>query len=444
MAKQSRVSNRKLQQSRSSNSTSRLQAPTPTISTGLLNLTVIITPIAFLSVFFLPNYFSISAGNKMIFSPADGNCVLNTSGFGSHCFGDYGATINLIREIANPWFAGSVLGHYPPLNLIIYRFFSDLQPVLSHTLTLSLYLVTILLSGLYPIWSASRKYLLHERQSNILFLGLLALPLLAALDRGNNAVWAIPFLYLAITNLLEGKINRSIIFFSISIALRPQLVIFLILYLLSRRYLAFVKTFALVVSIYILSFTTYLLSFNFKTIVTHIQATRDFGSGVPGTWPPNLSLARGLKVSLEWFSVELKDDVIILISTSIIMCVLLCIYFLKEPLRIRNAVFLLIPLVFLLAPMTWYYYGSFLVVAIALLIKERLKINDLFRQQNLTYTYLGGLIITNSVLFLPVLTDYNNIIQYVVPVYWCIFYVSFTVQNLAVMIKSGLRNNASQ
>jgi hypothetical protein len=155
-------------------------------------------------------------------------------------------------------------------------------------------------------------------------------------------------------------------------------------------------------------------------------------------------LARGLKVSLEWFSVELKDDVIILISTSIIMCVLLCIYFLKEPLRIRNAVFLLIPLVFLLAPMTWYYYGSFLVVAIALLIKERLKINDLFRQQNLTYTYLGGLIITNSVLFLPVLTDYNNIIQYVVPVYWCIFYVSFTVQNLAVMIKSGLRNNASQ
>lgn len=380
----------------------------------------------------------------MIFSPADGNCVSGASGFGNHCFGDYGATINLIREVSNPWFEGSALGHYPPINVILFRFFSDIQTTFSHTFALSLYLLTLLLSGLFPIWRASRKYDSQQRQSYIIFLGVLALPLLAAIDRGNPAVWAIPFLYLAVTRLLEGRLNSSIVFLGIAIAIRPQLVIFLILFLLSRKYLAFLKTITLAVILYILSFSIYLLSFDFKTLVIYFQNTRQYGSGIPGMWPPNLSLARGLKVFLEWFSIEANDNRIILISIFLIVCVLFCLFFLREPFRVRNSIILLIPLIFLSAPMTWYYYGAFLSIALAILIKERVHVDELFHQQNLTHTYLGGLIITNSVLFLPILNDYNNISQYLVPVYWLVFYISFVGQSLPSILRFGLRRNVAK
>jgi hypothetical protein len=436
-------SNRKLKQKNTYATVIKSREPQHTIASRLLNITTMLTPIAFLCVFFLPNYFSISAMNKMIFSPADGNCVSGTSGFGNHCFGDYGATINLIRGFTNPWFEGSALGHYPPLNLILLRFFSDLELIFSHSWILPLYLITIIGSGLFPIWSASRKYEMHQRQGFILFLGLLALPLLAAVDRGNPAVWAIPTLYLAVTHILDGKTNRAVIFLSISIALRPQLIIFLLLFLMSKKYVASIKTLALTSAIYILSFVTYLASFDFKTLIVYLQATRNYGSGIPGIWPPNLSLARGIKVFLEWFSVKSTDSITILISVSLIFCALICIYFSTGTSRIRNGIFLLIPIVFLSAPMTWYYYGSFLLIVIALMIKERLQVSELFEQKNLTYTYLGGLIITNSVLFFPVLSDYNNLVQYLVPVYWATFYISFFVQSITIFVRAGLRLNAA-
>lgn len=377
----------------------------------------------------------------MIFSSADGNCVSGTLPFGNHCFGDYGTTINLLRVTDNPWFEGSPLGQYPPLNLIIFRFFSDLEQYVGNNFTLSFYLLTILLSGLFPLWSASRASKSDQRRKYILFLGLLSLPLLAAIDRGNNAVWAIPSFYLAVSNFLRGETNKSIIFLSVAIAFRPQLVFFLLLFLLTKKYIALIKICALTGLIYVLSFTIYLLNFDLKTMINYIQATKNYGSGIPGTWPPNLSLARGMKVFLEWFSVELQDSILILSSSLLIISTLVCVFFLKDPYRLRNAVFLLTPIVFLSAPMTWYYYGSFLVVVVALLVKERVKMNELFQSQNQTYTYLGGIVITNSILFLPILEDNNNLIQYLVPVYWMMFYISFISQSIFSFVKIGLAHN---
>jgi hypothetical protein len=94
--------------------------------------------------------------------------------------------------------------------------------------------------------------------------------------------------------------------------------------------------------------------------------------------------------------------------------------------------------------MTWYYYGAFLSIAFAIIIKERVHVDELFHQQNLTHTYLGGLIITNSVLFLPILNDYNNIIQYLVPVYWLVFYISFVSQSLPSILRFRLRRNVAK
>jgi hypothetical protein len=90
--------------SQSSNNFDRL------ISTHLLNLTVLSTPIAFFLIFLAPSYFSIVAASKMIFTGSDGNCVLGMRTLGVHCFGDYGTMVALTMPDINPWGEDSPLG----------------------------------------------------------------------------------------------------------------------------------------------------------------------------------------------------------------------------------------------------------------------------------------------------------------------------------------------
>jgi len=379
----------------------------------------------------------------MIFSAADGNCVKDSNAFGNHCFGDYGFLVNMIQPGLNPWSLDSGLGHYPPFTLLLTKVFSGFEVNLGHSVSLSFYLMTILLCGLFPIWHASRRLDVRQKTDNLVFLGLLTLPFLAAMDRGNNAIWAVPILYLALTNILRGNENQSVIFLSIAIALRPQLIFFILLLLCSKKFLTALKTIIVTTGIYVLSFTLYLKEINIQTYKNFIIAIRGYGSGIPEDWPPNLSLARGLKVITNWFSIEAADATIIVVSTAIIILVLFFICLTREPLKVRSASFLLIPLIFLAAPMTWFYYGTFLIIVTALMIKENVMMGDLFKNRSLTYGYVAGVFVTNTVLFIPVLNDHNNLIQYLVPVYWLVFYCYFIVQNLVYFVKVWVYPNVA-
>jgi len=438
------MGNRKLKKTASKISKKIVPLNVTLIAPMLLRISVLMSPFAFLLIFFLPSYFPFTAGRIMVFSGSDGNCVAGEPTFGNHCFGDYGVPLNFIQDSENPWSIGSPLAQFPPLNMILMSLFAFISNSINNASSLTLYLTTILISVLYPIAHASRKLVKAEQRIYILFLGLLTMPLITAIDRGNNLVWSIPFVYLAILSIVGNRHDHAIVFLSLAMAIRPQNAIFLLLFLMSRHYVSILKTCVLTIIIYLLGFAIYLKHLDFEVLVIYLNAIIQYGSGIPGTWPPNISLARGIKVVLDWLSVETDDTVTILIANVIIFCALTCIIFLKGNLKITSGAILLIPIVFLAAPMTWYYYGTFLVIAVAVIIDKNLSIEDLFVQKNLSYLFVGGILMTNSVLLLPMLEDYNNLVQYLVPVYWLFFYISFITQSLLSTIKVRRNRNASK
>ena len=76
--------------------------------------------------------------------------------------------------------------------------------------------------------------------------------------------------------------------------------------------------------------------------------------------------------------------------------------------------------------MTWYYYGAFLIVAIAMIIKENLTIEDLgFGRRSIGLLFVIAIWLTFTPMYIPIGVDFNNLIQMLVPICWTLYYITF-------------------
>jgi hypothetical protein len=393
----------------------------------LLRVQLFSIPVGFLLVLLIPSYFNVVAARQMIFYGADSNCVTGGAALGFHCFGDFGGLINWLNLNDNPWDTGTVSTPYPPLNMILMDFFNSLTSMPAPGVLLGIYLFSLIVSMALPIWWASSGLKLANRIILILTLVLVTLPGIATFDRGNNLVWSLPFLYKGLVAGSKGDFKKSIFHLTIAIALRPQLIIFSLLFLVLKQYRTFAKLTASSIFVYAISFM-YFAGFNIlSTVKAYMNGVLGYGSGIPDTWPPNLSLARGLKSFFELMSYEIEGTSIILISNFLMLLVVLIVLFRYSKFDYTELVFVISPLIFLVSAMTWAYYGTFLFIVIAVMIAEKSPTQGLILQsKRLSYFYLICISITLSTLFLPLMENYENLVQYLVPICWVIFYTSYT------------------
>ena len=331
--------------------------------------------------------------------------------------------VNGIDAYANPWMDSPGAAPYPPFNLIVMEIFSFLSSLPKPGIALVLYLASLVLAMVLPVWWATRKLSNYKRVLLSLIFTVATLPGLATLDRGNNLVWSLPFLYKGLNEIIQGKFYRSIPFIAIAIGLRPQLAVFAVLFLLGREFTNFFKLVATTSVLYLLSFS-YFTGFDFReTLIRYVQHLFAYGSGIPDTWPPNISLARGIKSILDLLSVTLSNQTIILISNIFLFLVMSKIILLYRKIGLLTAILTLIPVIFLLAPMTWAYYGTYLIVLIALMIAANSSVTSLGGGSKFFgVTYLLCISFTLSTLFLPFLINYDNLVQFLVPILWTLHY----------------------
>lgn len=392
----------------------------------ILRVQLISIPIGLLLVLLIPSYFNVIAARQMIFYGADSNCVTDGAAFGFHCFGDFGGLINWLNLHDNPWDTGSVSTPYPPLNMIIMDLFNSLTSMPTPGVLLGIYLLSLVISMALPLWWASSGLNLINRGILVLSLVLITLPGIAILDRGNNLVWSLPFLYKGLVSGLKGDSRRTILYLTIAIALRPQLVIFSLLFLALNQYRTFAKLAASTILIYVISFM-YFAGFDIlSTVKAYTYGILGYGSGIPDTWPPNLSLARGLKSFFELMSYEIEDSSIILISNFMMVMVALVVLFRYHERDYVELVIVITPLIFLMSAMTWAYYGTFLFIVMAIMMAEKSSIDELIlKSKRISYFYLICVSITLSTLFLPLLNSYENLVQFLVPIFWVFFYTNY-------------------
>jgi hypothetical protein len=390
-----------------------------------LNMAQFATTLSVILLFFYPSYFPVIIAEKMIFSGADGNCISETVHFGRHCFGDYGSLILLMDQVPDPWESYNPLIVVTPLVLIISKFFIFLNTLPSPGIVLGLYIVILIICVTFPVLRATQGFRIAERFKTVTYLTLMTLPVFAVIDRGNNAVWSIPFVYLGITSGFEKKYNKAAIYMALAIAIRPQLVILLILFLATKNFRVILNTLMASFLIYFLSFSMYLQKLSLQPFFNYADGLRQYGGGIPGTWPPNLSLARGMKIALGWIGLFPEDGTIITISYVFIVCIITLIIVEQKKNGMIVSALLLIPLIFLIAPMTWAYYGAFLQVSFALIIKYKIASSNIQYSDFFCKLFILAIFATSTLLYVPLLNDYNNLVQFCVPIMWLTFYSYF-------------------
>jgi hypothetical protein len=260
---------------------------------------------AFLMSWIATNYFGASTSSVLSFAQADGWCSSTNPGLGIHCFGDYGYTITL--PLTDPYANWQFVPHsYPPLANAFFLPFRALAASGHGGIALALYEVVISLCLLVPILHLVHS--LRPRLSGaaiaIAAVGPLTTPFLIAVDRGNNVCVLVPFIYIAYRAAMRGRFDLMVIVIVLMTNLRPQMILFAIVFLFARRYrhllaamliapVTLVMSFAMFGSSSITAFNHWLIS---------ISGYQDM-TAFPTTYPYNLSLSN----TVSWAAQEISS-----------------------------------------------------------------------------------------------------------------------------------------
>ena len=156
----------------------------------------------------------------------DGLCPTPESAIGVHCFGDFYAPMRVLtgEQGRNPWLLDgswnySPLSNWPMLPLVILR------GVLEWRTLLLTYLVGAVGATVWAAFVLIRRSPEGKSSGSVLWLALVPVvstPFLAAFDRGNTALVAVPLLMLGLSYLSRGQrgLWRTVVF--LLAALKPQ------------------------------------------------------------------------------------------------------------------------------------------------------------------------------------------------------------------------------
>jgi hypothetical protein len=135
-------------------------------------------------------------------------------------------------------------------------------------------------------------------------------------------------------------------------------------------------------------------------------------------------MARGLKTIFELINFQILDTTIIRISLLIIFTLLIKIILKSNQFKTSVIAINLVPLIFLIPPMTWYYYGTFLIIIVAIMIRDNLAIDEIsFGNRTAGIVLLTSIWLTFTPLYIPIGNDFANLVQIIVPIMWTLYYI---------------------
>ena len=239
----------------------------------------------------LPSYFHYNSSEALSARVDDSHCDPSTQGFGTHCFGDFYYTLRFAND-SEPW-SGPVIP-YPPTSLASFKPFAYLVNLLPNSrFPLLLYLAFGLICSLFPIYHLRRRSRISLRTCLILgSFTISSAPILMALDRGNNQLSLIPFLYLFCISALESRYKRMFIYGLLLVLFKPQMILLGAVFVGRREWKKAILWSLTGVGTSILAFLFYPVHFynNIKDYITQVLNYQNFtNAGSPN--PANISFA---------------------------------------------------------------------------------------------------------------------------------------------------------
>lgn len=239
-------------------------------------------------------YLGLDVVTSLTQFPADDfACSPETEGLGIHCFGDY-AVVQKLSMFEDPWArhlgvsfnysAGAILPSLP--FTAIGALFGSVR------LGLFLYMAALLIALAVPAWWASAGKPVGVRLVTIAAFGVLSVPAIMVLDRGNSVGFLAPILLAYFVALARGNDRMAVISIVLATLVKPQFIILGVMFIVLRRWkLGFVSLGA-ILGANVLAYLFWPVHFP-ATIIQSVKNLFVYGGGVSlyGEFPANVSFA---------------------------------------------------------------------------------------------------------------------------------------------------------
>ena len=347
------------------------------------------------SIWVFAGYFEYSLNASLSYWVADGWCADGTETLGVHCFSDYAYARGQFLRSASIWGAQpfavpySAIGWAPTIAFVKIGEFAG-----SYSVGRTLYVIVLCVCLLAPaLWVGYGRF----RQRGPLALALVGCgtwPFLIAVDRANAIGFAMPFVLLAAIAYVR---DRSLLFATavvISSGLKPQLALLVLLFLHRRRIAYLLGTLSTIVLVNVAAFMFYDGGIvNNIRGWTRILSNYSHYQSLDTYYPYNLGAGRSIIVVGDLVSKVFPLDGILSRSTltlllqenSAALGIVIILIVAASILRSGKTVNPIFPitavlmLVIVVPGLSYGYYSAFLMVPIALVLRDPLVSNRTFR-----------------------------------------------------------------
>jgi len=156
-----------------------------------------------------------------------------------------------------------------------------------------------------------------------------------------------------------------------------------------------------------------------------ISSTSSYGSGIPGDWPPNVSMGRGILNITNVFHLNLTSTQIQFLVYSICIGIVIKMFLNKE-IEIDQKLQIIIPLMFLVPAMTWWYYLVLLYPMLSIHTRsESTLVSVGLGSKKIGAFYLLVFCASMVPIYFPITNNYINLIQSLTPSLWFIQYLLY-------------------
>jgi len=333
-----------------------------------------------LECFVLAHYFEIDVISSLTYVGRDIRCPASDptlSSIGVHCFGDYYQVVEFASE-QNPWETG--LSNYAASGMVIQGIFGAIGTWLGSPRTgLVLYLVAMAGALVTPAIWAGRGKPIATRIILAGAFGLVCLPALMALDRGNVVGFAVPGLLALLVAVVRGNSRAMVIAIVLIALIKPQFAILVLVPFALRMWRQGLIAAAGVFITNLLAYLAWPRDFPL-TIWQSVMGVMGFTANSPlgVNYPANVSLAKSLRdleygfywlagngTQVPWFE---RYGSIVGTGIVILLIVLLAVWGKRLPPLV--SVVLLTSWAFLLPSVTYSYYLVFAIPVAAVLLRD--------------------------------------------------------------------------
>lgn len=266
---------------------------------GLLFASVVAFSFALLGSAVIAHYYENDVIASLSYLGMDSRCIDDDlkNGLGLHCFGDYSQVVDFAFR-ANPWSAGEHdLGSiYPAAGMLPQLIFGGIGFLFgAPRIGLALYLIALAVALFVPaVWAGRGKAYSLQLVAIALF-GVVSIPAIMTLDRGNNVGFVVPAFLAYLVALRRGNHTAVMIAIVAATLIKPQFVILVFVFMALRMWKRTFLTIGIVVATNLLAYLAWPRVFPGSILESIGNALAFNGVTLLDTpYPANMSFSRGV------------------------------------------------------------------------------------------------------------------------------------------------------